>query len=131
MSALPAGRPCWSPAPPASSAAGWSQALASAGHQVIVLARNPAKAATLHAAVPADHRLVAAPDDTHIDAIVNLAGEPIAQRAVDRCQAPRILASRLRMTGNVVRLIQRLAAQACGAGERLGDRLVRPHEDEC
>jgi uncharacterized protein (TIGR01777 family) len=49
------------------------------------------------------------PDDTTIDAIVNLAGEPIANGLWTVGKRHRILASRLRMTGNVVRLIKRLA----------------------
>ena len=50
------------------------------------------------------------PDDTHIDAIVNLAGEPVANGLWTAGKRHRILASRLRMTGNVVRLIKRLDA---------------------
>src|SRR5207245_9848369 len=47
-------------------------------------------------------------DDTHVDAIGNLAGEPIASGPWTVGKRHRILASRLRMTGNVVRLIKRL-----------------------
>src|ERR1044072_6931138 len=54
------------------------QALAVAGHQVIVLARDPAKAATLNPPFRLITGLSQLPDDTHIDAIVNLACEPVA-----------------------------------------------------
>src|SRR5262249_18288670 len=85
-----------------------SAALAAAGHDVIVLARDPAKAATLRP----PFRLVTSLDqiaaDTAIDAIVNLAGEPIANGLWTRAKRRRILGSRLRMTHHVVRLIARL-----------------------
>jgi uncharacterized protein len=84
------------------------EALAAAGHQAIVLARDPAKAARL----PPPFRLVSSldqiPSETRIDAIVNLAGEPIADRLWTAARRRRILASRLRMTRAVVRLIARL-----------------------
>ena len=84
------------------------QALTVAGHQVIVLARDPAKAATLNPPFRLITGLSQLPDDTHIDAIVNLAGEPVANGLWTVGKRHRILASRLRMTGNVVRLIKRL-----------------------
>src|SRR5262249_46699448 len=85
-----------------------TEALSAAGHDVIVLARDPAKAAQL--APP--FRLITSLDqiaaDTVIDAIVNLAGEPIANALWTRAKRRRILGSGLRMTGQVVRLIARL-----------------------
>lgn len=84
------------------------QALTTAGHQVIVLARNPQKAANLAPPFRLITGLSQLPDDTVIDAIVNLAGEPIANGLWTVGKRHRILASRLRTTGNVVRLIARL-----------------------
>jgi uncharacterized protein (TIGR01777 family) len=84
------------------------QALTTAGHQVIVLARNPAKAATLTPPFRLITGLSQLADDTHVDAVVNLAGEPIANGLWTVGKRHRMLASRLRMTGNVVRLIKRL-----------------------
>src|SRR5262249_10544350 len=46
--------------------------------------------------------------DTPIDAIVNLAGEPVTNAAWTRARRRRILGSRLRMTRHVVQLIARL-----------------------
>ena len=83
-----------------------------------MLARNPAKAATLNPPFRLITGLRQLPDDTHIDAIVNLAGEPIANGLWTAAKRHRILASRLRMTGDVVRLIERLDAQAGRAGQR-------------
>jgi uncharacterized protein (TIGR01777 family) len=84
------------------------QALTTAGHQVIILVRDPAKAAALTPPFRLITGLSQLPDDTHIDAVVNLAGEPIANGLWTVGKRHRILASRLRMTGNVVRLIKRL-----------------------
>lgn len=81
--------------------------LAAAGHEVIVLTRNP-KAARLAAPV----RLVASLDEiaAHcpIDAIVNLAGEPISDAPWTLRKRRRILRSRLRVTRDVLRLAARL-----------------------
>jgi uncharacterized protein (TIGR01777 family) len=84
------------------------EALAAAGHEVIVLARDPAKAALLRP----PFRLVTSLDqiasDTAIDTVINLAGEPIANGLWTRAKRRRILSSRLRITQGLVRLIGRL-----------------------
>ncbi len=84
------------------------EALTGAGHQVIVLARDPAKAAALRPPFTVITGLSQLADDVRIDAIVNLAGEPIANGLWTAAKRHRILASRLRVTGNIVRLIGRL-----------------------
>jgi uncharacterized protein len=84
------------------------EALASAGHEVIVLARDPAKAATLHPPFRVVTHLDQIASDTAIDAVVNLAGEPTANGLWTRAKRRRILGSRLRVTNAVVRLIGRL-----------------------
>jgi uncharacterized protein (TIGR01777 family) len=108
-------------------------ALNSAGHDVIVLARDPARAAALLPPYRLITGLSQLADETRIDAIVNLAGEPIANGLWTVGKRHRILASRLRMTGNVVRLIRRLkqkpavlvSASAIGwYGEREDERLT-------
>jgi len=82
-------------------------ALAAAGHEVIVLTRDPAKAA-----LPAPVRMIAsldAIDDRHpIDAIVNLAGEPISDSPWTLRKRRKILRSRLGVTRAVMRLAARL-----------------------
>jgi len=85
------------------------EALAAAGHQPIVLVRDPHKAAQLTPPFRLVTCLDQVPAETRIDAIVNLAGEPIADRLWTAARRRRILASRLRMTRDVVRLIARLA----------------------
>jgi uncharacterized protein (TIGR01777 family) len=83
-------------------------ALVGAGHDVTVLTR--ARAAT--AELPAPLRVITSLDqvagDASIDAIVNLAGEPIADGLWTGRKRSRILRSRLRMTRQVVGLIRRL-----------------------
>jgi uncharacterized protein len=84
------------------------EALTAAGHRTIVLARDPAKAARLPAPFWLVTQLDQIASDTAIDAIVNLAGEPIDGGVWTAARRRRIFASRLRMTRNVVRLIARL-----------------------
>jgi uncharacterized protein (TIGR01777 family) len=84
------------------------EALAAAGHQPIVLARDPAKAARLAPPFRLVTSLDQIPSDTRVDAVVNLAGEPIAERPWTAPRRRRLLASRLRVTRAVARLIARL-----------------------
>ena len=83
--------------------------LSGAGHHVIALVRDPAQGRDAAAAVHADHRAsISSPADTPIDAIVNLAGEPIGNGLWTEAKRRKILGSRIDMTGEVVRLIARL-----------------------
>ncbi|WP_176593495.1 TIGR01777 family oxidoreductase [Sphingobium sp. EM0848] len=86
------------------------EALASAGHDVTVLTRDRAKALPLLRAGPV--RIVTSLDaispDTRIDAIVNLAGEPISNSPWTHAKRQRIVRSRMGMTQDVLRLMQRL-----------------------
>jgi uncharacterized protein len=84
------------------------EALTSAGHEVIVLARDPAKSAALRPPLRWVTSLNQIASNTLIDAVVNLAGEPIADGLWTRAKRRRILSSRLRVTRGVVRLIGRL-----------------------
>ncbi|WP_165185779.1 TIGR01777 family oxidoreductase [Caulobacter soli] len=83
-------------------------ALVAAGHEVTALTRSRATAADL----PAPIRIVTAldqiADDTRLDAVVNLAGEPISDGLWTPAKRRRIIASRLEVTRAVVRLIARL-----------------------
>ena len=85
-------------------------ALAAAGHEVTVLTRKRGTAAALGEAGPV--RIVttldAIPDNLRIDAIVNLAGEPISDTPWTRAKRIRILRSRVGVTREVIRLIERL-----------------------
>src|SRR5258708_26690468 len=85
-----------------------AEALSVAGHDVIALTRNPAKADALQPPFRLITSLDQLPAGTRIDAIVNLAGEPIANGLWTRTKRRRILGSRLRMTGQIIRLIGRL-----------------------
>jgi uncharacterized protein (TIGR01777 family) len=84
------------------------EALVAAGHDVTVLTRRAPNAALL----PAPLRIVTSLDQVdpgaRIDAIVNLAGEPIADAPWTLRKRRRILRSRLTVTREVVALIRRL-----------------------
>ena len=82
--------------------------LTGAGHQVIALVRNPAKADMLPPPITLITSLDQLPADARIDAIVNLAGEPIGNGLWTEAKRRKILDSRINMTGDVVRLIARL-----------------------
>jgi uncharacterized protein (TIGR01777 family) len=82
--------------------------LTDAGHQVIALVRNPAKAELLAPPITLITSLDQLPADAKIDAIVNLAGEPIGNGLWTEAKRRKILDSRIGMTDDVVRLIARL-----------------------
>jgi uncharacterized protein (TIGR01777 family) len=84
------------------------EALVAAGHEVTALTRDPAKAE----APPTPIRIVTSldqiPCDARIDAIVNLAGEPIGAGLWTGRRRRLILGSRLAVTGGLIGLIARL-----------------------
>jgi uncharacterized protein len=83
-------------------------ALAAAGHDVTVFTRSRANAVDLPAPVRIVTALDQLADDARIDAIVNLAGEPISNGLWSRRKRRRMLRSRLQTTRAVVALISRL-----------------------
>ena len=86
------------------------EVLVAAGHDVTVLTRDRAHAAAL----PAPLRIVTAldqiADDARLDAIVNLAGEPIADGLWTQAKRRRIVESRTEVTRGVLALIARMQA---------------------
>jgi uncharacterized protein len=82
--------------------------LKEAGHEVIALVRNPAKAEALRPPITLITDLDQLPPEANIDAIVNLAGEPISNGLWTEGKRRKIVSSRLEMTNDVVRLIARL-----------------------
>lgn len=96
-------------------------ALTGAGHEVIALVRNP-KTADLPAPITIITNLNQIADDTRIDAIINLAGEPISDSPWTLAKRRRILRSRLKVTREVRRLIARLRArpQVLVSGSAIG-----------
>jgi uncharacterized protein len=83
------------------------EALVAAGHEVTALIRNPATCA-LRPPLRLVMSLEQLGDDTVFDAVINLAGEPIATRPWTIATRRQILRSRLNMTQGVVRLLARL-----------------------
>ncbi|MFC3077499.1 TIGR01777 family oxidoreductase [Phenylobacterium terrae] len=84
------------------------EALVAAGHEVTVLTRSAASAAGLPAPIRIVTSLAQLADETRLDAIVNLAGEPISDGIWTGAKRRRILRSRLRVTRDVIKLIARL-----------------------
>jgi uncharacterized protein (TIGR01777 family) len=82
-------------------------ALIEAGHEVTALARTPAKLAGL-APLKVITSLDQIDSGERFDAVVNLAGEPLADGLWTMAKRRRIFRSRLRMTRAVARLIERL-----------------------
>jgi uncharacterized protein len=83
-------------------------ALATAGHDVIVLTRSREKAARLTTPITVITSLDQLSNAGRIDAIVNLAGAPVANGPWTRRARFRILHSRIKITRRVLRLIDRL-----------------------
>jgi uncharacterized protein (TIGR01777 family) len=114
-------------------------ALAGAGHEVTVLTRDLARAAPLLPAgrVRAIGTLEAIASDERIDAIVNLAGEPISDSPWTRAKRIRILRSRLAATHGLLRLVRRLevrpavfvSGSAIGFYGLRGDEPLREGDD--
>jgi hypothetical protein len=82
--------------------------LIGAGHQVIALVRNPAKADILHPPITVITSLDQLPADVKIDTIANLAGEPIGNGLWTEAKRRKIIDSRIGMTDDVIKLIARL-----------------------
>ena len=86
-----------------------SPALLAAGHELIVLSRKPERA---RRHLPAPVRLVASLDDIAssevIDAVINLAGEGIADRRWSERRKQQLLDSRVGVTRQLAALVQRL-----------------------
>jgi uncharacterized protein (TIGR01777 family) len=83
-------------------------ALAAAGHDVTVLTRSRENAAALPAPLRIVTDLAQIPSSARIDAIVNLAGEPIGNGLWTKAKRRRIVESRLGITWALGRLIERL-----------------------
>jgi uncharacterized protein len=81
------------------------------GHTVIALARTPNPDMLLARPLTLITSLDQISPDTRIDAIINLAGEPIANALWTPAKRARIIASRLSMTDAVVALAGRLAVK--------------------
>jgi len=96
-------------------------ALAGAGHEVVALVRH-AKDADLPTPITLVTDLDQLPADTRIDAVVNLAGEPISDGLWTLAKRRRILRSRLRVTRDLRRLIVRLetAPEVMVSGSAIG-----------
>jgi len=82
-----------------------AEALADAGHAVTVLTRDPRKGRKFRGRVTLIENLATLGRDTPFDAIVNLAGEPVADARWSEAKRRTILESRLSTTEAVVKFI--------------------------
>ena len=83
-------------------------ALGGAGHEVIALVRSPDKAAKLAAPVTLITSLDQIPAATRLDAVINLAGAPVADWPWTRVNRFRILYSRIKTLRRLHTLFDRL-----------------------
>lgn len=84
------------------------EALAAGGHEVTVLVRDMARAGTLTAPVKIVTSLAGIPASARIDAIVDLAGEPVAGGLWTVARRKAIVSSRLQGVRAIERLVARL-----------------------
>ncbi|WP_299849797.1 TIGR01777 family oxidoreductase [uncultured Roseovarius sp.] len=84
------------------------QALVAAGHHVTVLTRDLRRADALAHPVRLITALDQIADEDRVDAIVNLAGDPIANGLWTARKRQRIIASRVEMTRALIALVARL-----------------------
>jgi uncharacterized protein len=85
-------------------------ALVAAGHDVTVMTRDPAKAAALPTPLRIVTDFTQIGEDRPLDAVINLAGEPLANGLWTRAKRRRIIASRV---GTTRRLIDWIETRAC------------------
>jgi hypothetical protein len=85
-----------------------SKALMANGHSLIIYARNPEKAAHLGAPIKIITSLDQIKDDDPIDAIINLAGEPLATGLWTKAKKQKILQSREQVADEIYGLCRRL-----------------------
>jgi uncharacterized protein len=84
-----------------------AELLADAGHRVTVLTRDPRKGRKFRGRVTLIENLATLGRDTPFDAIVNLAGEPVAGGRWTPARRRKLIDSRLSTTRAVVKLIAR------------------------
>ncbi|MEL7525535.1 MAG: TIGR01777 family oxidoreductase [Pseudomonadota bacterium] len=105
-------------------------ALVSAGHYVTVLTRDPGKAGTLRQPVRAITSLDQIGTHERFDAMVNLAGDPIANGLWNAKKRARIIRSRVETTAALEALVARLdhKPECLISGSAIG--WYGPHGDE-
>lgn len=110
--------------------------LLDAGHEVTVLSRHPDKAQKMFAGrVRAIPRLTGFAEDWPLDAVINLAGEGIADRPWTMARKQQLQASRVTLTEELVHVLRRrkvppavlISGSAVGWYGDQGDRLLEEH----
>jgi uncharacterized protein (TIGR01777 family) len=115
--------------------------LLSAGHEPVILSRNPAKTSAVMPGVEARRWVIGgeAPEKAleGVDAVVNLAGEPIVGGRWNKERKKRIRDSRVQGTAQIVSAMEKLgsrpevliAGSAVGFYGSRGDDILRENED--
>lgn len=85
-----------------------TQALIAKGQNITVLTRNPEKASKLGTPINIITDLKQIRDDAPLDAIINLAGEPLANGFWTKAKKQKILSSREKIAGEIYQLCERL-----------------------
>ena len=85
-----------------------TKALVEAGHNITVVTRHPEKAALIASPLQIITSLQQIKDDAPVDALINLAGEPIANGLWTTKKRLRILSSRQNMLNQIEKLCARL-----------------------
>ncbi len=112
-------------------------ALAGAGHDVTILTRNASGISNSATGLALPHRLITdlnqLSDTFHCDAIINLAGEPIANGLWTKAKRARIITSRVDSTRDLVELCKRLTVKpkVLINGSAIGYYGVRDSEERC
>lgn len=112
-----------------------TKALLANGHDITILTRQPEKAATLGSPLRIIESLDQIRDEAHIDAVINLAGEPLATGLWTARKREKILTSRLTMLQDIEQLCTRLyvppktviTASAIGYYGPRGDEPLNEH----
>ena len=99
------------------------------GHKVTVLTRDPEKAATLGSPLRIVTDLDQIAESEHIDAIINLAGQPVAGGLWSEGYKAKVVASRVATTAAIKSLIERLIykPQVLVNGSAIGIYGTRQH----
>lgn len=85
-----------------------TRALLANNHQLIILTRTPQKAAALGSPIKLITSLKEVNDDDPIDAVINLAGEPLANGYWTKNKRRKIISSRVNMAEQLYQLCERL-----------------------
>lgn len=103
--------------------------LLEAGHQIVVLSRN---IGSLSSSLKGIENLSQLADDESFDVVINLAGEPIAEKRWSSLQKEKIIRSRLEITQELIDYFERIARkpQVFISGSAIGYYGIQATDEE-